>query len=811
MSLWIIVWVPGAKLNWIKVRTMKFLEDLKTRRLYLDGAMGSLLQSKLEDIGPVPEALVLTHPTIIREIYEAYIKAGSNIIVTCTFGANGYKLKDTKYSQKEIVEAAVRIAKEAGAEYVALDIGPIGALIGDLGDISFKEAYNYFAELIEHGTKAGADILFFETMTDIYEVKAGILAAKDHSNLPIMASMTFEAMGRTLTGSDPLTVVSILEGLGVDALGINCSTGPDKMMPVIDELLRYASVPVVVQPNAGLPRVEKGKTCYDITSDEFAAYMAQIAQKGASLLGGCCGTTPEYIKKTIEQTKNVPLPNATAQKPEQNLALVSTGTKTVVLGKDICIIGESINPTTNPALKEELRRGELGLIKKLALEQKKMGAQILDINLGLPDIDEKEMMLKAVSAISALVDLPLQIDSSDPEVIEAVLKSYNGKPIINSVNGEKASMEKILPIAKAYGACILGLTMDEGGIPDKAEKRLEIGKRIIQKAKALGIPKKNILLDCLVLTASAQQDQVKETLKTLELIKNELGVPTVLGVSNISFGLPNRALVNRTFLTMALTVGLNTPIMDPSDLGMVDAIAAFRGLNGYDENCIGYVSKYKDKPAINTKTSEQSKASDLKTMVVEGMKEEAAAATERLLQTIKPMDVVNNYLIPGLDIVGEDFESGEAFLPNLIYAAETVQKSFEIIKKHLSEDEQIVKGKIILATVSGDVHDIGKNILKVILENYGYEVLDLGKDVASETIVEAVKREDIKLVGLSALMTTTVKNMAEAVSILKEACPDTRIMVGGAVLNPEYAKEIKADYYGKDAKAGVNIAQEVFR
>lgn len=790
---------------------MKFTEALKTKRLYFDGAMGSLLQAKLENIGPVPEALTLTHPEIIQDIYKAYIEAGSDIITTCTFGANGYKLGNTEYDQKAIITAAVKLAKELNPGYVALDIGPLGALIGSLGEISFDEAYHYFAQMVEIGTSAGADVLLIETVTDIYEMKAAVLAAKEHSDLPVIASMTFEENGRTLTGSDPLTIVTILEGLGVDAIGINCSTGPDKMMPVIDTLLKYASVPVVVQPNAGLPRDVSGKTCYDITSDDFAAYMAEIAQKGASVLGGCCGTTPEYIQKTIAATKGLPLPDFSALSTEQELTLVATATRTVVLGQDIRIIGESINPTTNAALKEELRRGELSLVKKLAMEQKKEGAHVLDINLGLPDIDEKEMMLKAVDAVSNLVDLPLQIDSSDPEVIEAVLRQYNGKPIINSVNGEKGSMDRILPIARKYGACVLGLTMDEKGIPEKAEERLAIGKRIIYQAESMGIPKKNMLLDCLVLTASAQQEMVKETIKALELIHSELQVPTVLGVSNISFGLPNRELMNRTFLTMAFTAGLNTPIMNPADQGMMDVVASFRGLWGYDESCIQYVTKYNSKETTAAAVEKKSGGlPDLRTMVVEGMKEEAAGATEELLKTLDPMAVVNDYLIPGLDIVGEEFETGEAFLPNLIFAAEAVQRSFEIIKSHLSAEEQIVKGRIVLATVSGDVHDIGKNILKVILENYGYEILDLGKDVDTAKIIETVQKENIRLVGLSALMTTTVKNMAETVSQLHEHCPETAVMVGGAVLNAEYAADIGADYYGKDAKAGVNIAQDIF-
>ncbi|MEG0309815.1 MAG: homocysteine S-methyltransferase family protein [Eubacterium sp.] len=788
---------------------MKLDKILNDKRLYLDGAMGSLLQSKLEDIGPIPEVLNITHPEILQEIHQSYVNAGANIISTCTFGANHYKLKKCDYTQEEIITAAVKNARAANPDYVALSIGTIGALIGPLGEISFKQAYDYYAEMITCGDKVGVDILLLETMTDIYEAKAAVLAAKENSDLPIIVSMTYEENGRTLTGSDPLTVVTILEALGVDAIGINCSTGPDKMIPIIETLVKYACVPVVVQPNAGLPRIENGKTCYDITADEFATYMAKIAQSGALILGGCCGTTPEYIKKTIEMTQNIKS-SVRKDSKEQTLTLVATATRTMVLGDDVCIIGECINPTTNDALKEELHKGKLDLIKKLAIDQKKEGAHILDINLGLPDIDEKAMMIKAVSAISNLVDLPLQIDSSDPEVIEGVLREYNGKPIINSVNGERRSMEKILPIAKKYGACVLGLTMDENGIPEKAEKRLIIGKYIVKTAEEYGLAKKNILLDCLVLTASAQQKAVKETVKALKMIRSELDIPTVLGVSNISFGLPNRELMNRTFLTMALSAGLNTPIMNPGDTEMMDTIAAFRGLWNFDDHCIDYVTKYnKRDKQINLKTPEA--MADLKEIVVEGRKEEALAVTEMLLETHAPLEIVNQYLIPGLDIVGEEFESGEVFLPNLIFAAETVQCAFDVIKKHLSAEEQITKGRIILATVSGDVHDIGKNILKVILENYGYDIIDLGKDVDEGLLVETVKKEAVKLIGLSALMTTTVKNMESAIVRLKTECPGVKIMVGGAVLNADYSKNIGADYYGKDAKAGVNIAQIVFK
>ena len=789
---------------------MKFTEALKSGRLYFDGALGSLMQARFTEIGPFPEVLSITEAEKMQDIHREYVAAGADVISTNTFGAFSHKLAGCGYTQREVVQAAVDNARAAGAKYVALDLSTIGALIGALGEVSFDEAYGYFKELMVLGEAAGADLILIETMTDVYETKAAVLAAKENTSLPVVVSMTFEENGRTLTGSDPATVVTVLEGLGIDALGVNCSTGPDKMMPIVEEMLRWSSLPLIVQPNAGIPRVVDGVTCFDIDADTFAGYMADMAQKGVRLLGGCCGTTPEHIRKMVAATKNLPL-QALQNTPERSQTAVATATRTLILGKDIRVIGECINPTTNDALKTALRAGDIALVKQLAVEQKNQGAHILDINLGLPDIDEKALMCRAVEAVSQAVDIPLQIDSSDPEVLEAALRHYNGKPIINSVNGESASLAKILPIAKKYGACLLGLTMDETGIPETADKRVAIGKRIVAAAEAQGIPRKNLLLDCLVLTASAQQKAVTETTKALTMIKQTLGVPTVLGVSNISFGLPNRALMNRTFLTTALAAGLDTPIMNPADREMMDAIAAFRALWSYDVSCRDYVAAYS--ATANSQKSESPRMevqSDLKELVVEGMADEAVAATQKLLETLSPLEIVDRYLIPGLDVVGEQFETGEAFLPNLIFAAETVQAAFEMIKAQLGDQEPIVKGRLILATVAGDVHDIGKNILKVILENYGYEIIDLGKDVAEDEIIETIRSENIRLVGLSALMTTTVKNMASAVDRIHRDCPGVTVMVGGAVLNPEYAKSIGADFYGKDAKAGVSIAQKIF-
>ena len=800
--------------------------DIKTilgnERLYLDGGMGSMIQKRIENPGPIPEELNLTHPEVIGEIQAAYVAAGADILVANTFGANAQKMAGSPYSVNEVVRAAVRIAKAQHPRFVAMDIGPTGALIGDLGDLSFDAAKACFAEAVRAGAAAGADLIFIETMTDIYEARAAVLAAKEHCDLPIICSMTYEDNGRTLTGSDPETVVTILEGLGVDAIGINCSTGPDRMMPVIDRLLKAASVPVVVEPNAGLPRVADGETVYDIDAAAFAGFMREIAAKGAAVLGGCCGTTPDYIAATIAQTRSIALPARTAMRRPMRIA---SATRTVTLGEDIRVIGEAINPTTNPELKADLRRGKMTVVKRLAMEQKRQGADILDVNVGLPEVDEAALMVQAVHAISQVVDLPLQIDSTKPEVIEAVLKNYNGKPLINSVNGEAASMAGILPIVAHYGAAVLGLTLDDAGIPATAAGRVAVADKLIAAAAGQGIGLEHIAIDCLVLTASAQQAGVRETLEAVRAVKAKYGVPTVLGVSNISFGLPNRRLINKTFLTMALAAGLDTPIMKAADAEMMNAVSAYRALSGLDDGCMAYVAAHKDDqdrattvpprpvPAADAKGAEAAPPAgeaDVIGMVVDGLKDEIVPVVQEMLTRMPPMDIVNNYLIPGLDKIGDLFETGEVFLPNLIFAAETVQNAFAEIKKAIKSDAQPAKGTVVLATVKGDVHDIGKNILRVIMENYGYRVVDLGKDVDPEVIVDAARREGAGLVGLSALMTTTVKNMEITIARLKAELPEVPVMVGGAVMNETYAQSIHADFYGKDARAGVAIADKVF-
>ncbi len=787
---------------------MKFREMLKEKRLYLDGAMGSLLQNQIDAIGLIPEVLNMTHPQVIKNIHRSYMEAGANIILANTFGINGYKLKDSGYDVSQMVAVAINNLKELSPDFVALDVGPLGALIGSIGDLSFEQAITYFKEVMAAGQAAGADLVVIETMSDINEARAAVIAAKEVTSLPIIVSMTYEENGRTLTGSDPLTVVNILQGLGVDCLGINCSTGPEKMVPIIKDLLDYASVPIMVEPNAGLPKMVDGQTRYDLSVDAFAQMMTDIAQMGAMVLGGCCGTSPDHISKMIAATEDLPI----FLPPAKAFTAASSSTKTEVLGQDILVIGENINPTTNQALKEGLRAGDLALVADLAVQQKKAGARLLDINLGLPEIDEVVMMQGAVALVSRLVDCPLVIDSSNPQVIEAVVRAYPGKAIINSVNGKASSMATIFPIAKKYGALVLGLTMDEAGLPDSAAKRMAIAEKMIREAANYGLDTNQLLIDCLVLTASAQQKEVRETLEAVRRIRQTYNIPTVLGVSNISFGLPRRDLLNRTFLTMALQAGLTNPIINPSDGEMINAIDAFRALWGYDHQCRFYADHYKNKEGLEKKELIDDQVLDLGTIIKEGLSDKAKAETQRLLETQEPLEIVNTFIIPALDAVGDAFETGECFLPHLIFAAETAKKAFEAIKEKMTASgrTQVSRGTIILATVEGDVHDIGKNIVKVVLENYGYTMIDLGKDVKAEVIVDAIATGDVKLVGLSALMTTTVRNMETIINSIKEKYPQTKIMVGGAVLTKDYATAIGADYYGKDAREGANIAKQVF-
>ncbi len=778
--------------------------------LVFDGGMGTMLQAYGLKGGELPEGLNISNPDMILKIHKEYIAAGADIITTNTFGANRYKLEDSGLSVGEVVKSALKIAREAaGDRFVAQDIGPIGQLMEPYGTLSFRDAYDAFKEQIIAGAASGADVILIETMSDIYEAKAAILAAKENSPLPVICTMTFQADGRTLTGTDPMTMVNIISHLGVAALGVNCSLGPKDIMPLLAQILRYSAVPVIVQPNAGLPTLVDGKTIYDISPEQFGKYMGDMAELGAVILGGCCGTTPLHIKELRKAISGLK-----PYRPEvKKHTAVSSATATVVLGEGAKIIGERINPTGKKRLKEALRNADMDYLLREAVAQRDAGAHILDVNVGLPEIDEKAMMVKAVKELQSIVNLPLQLDSVSPGVIEAAARICSGRPIINSVNGEEKIMETIFPIAKKYGCLIVALTLDERGIPEKAEDRLEIAEKIVEKAGEYGIDKEDIIVDCLVLTASAQQKEVQETIKAVALVKEKLGLATTLGVSNVSFGLPDRELLNRTFLAMALTAGLDAPILNPMAEAMVNTIKAYNVLWNIDKEAAEYI-KSCPTGIEKSATKEKESSNDLKKIIIDGMKEEAAPMVRQLLKELNGMEIVDGYLIPALDVVGQKYESGEIFLPQLIQAAETVKKAFEAIKDNMLQNSEgaskVSKGKIVVATVKGDIHDIGKNIVKILLENYGFEVYDLGKDVQIEKVVEKVKEEKVALVGLSALMTTTVKSMEDTIKALRQHCPGCRVIVGGAVLNPDYAKMIGADFYAKDARETVKFARKFY-
>lgn len=782
---------------------MDFKALLNKNYIILDGAMGTMLQSQGLEVGGIPELLNVTEPEKLVNIHKSYINAGSDIVYANTFGANRYKMADCGYSVEELISTAVKNAKKAceGTDaLVALDIGPIGQLLEPTGTLKFEEAYDLFKEEILAGKDA--DIIVFETMTDIYEVKAGVLAAKENSNKPIIVTMTFEQNMRTFTGCSIPSMALTLNGLGVDAIGINCSLGPKELLPIVKELSQWTNLPIVIKPNAGLPDPVTNE--YNVMPKEFADYILELNKYGIKIVGGCCGTTPDYIKETVSALSTV--------KPVTNNNVIPSAicspTTTVIIDQPR-IIGERINPTGKKLFKQALKDNNIDYILGQAIEQVQGGAEILDVNVGLPDIDEKEMMVKVLKSIQGIVDVPLQIDSTVPEVLEAALRVYNGKPLVNSVNGEDEILHKILPLVKKYGGAVLGLTLDKDGIPKEAQKRFNIAKKIMETAMSYGIPKEDIYIDCLTLTASAEQEAVLETLNALEKVKNELGLKTVLGVSNISFGLPNRELINSTFLSMALMKGLDLPIMNPNVASMTGAVRAYRLLANHDKNSTEFISNYGNTtPVVNTTDTSNH---TLEYAIEKGLKSEAKAITTKLLESNSPMEIINNIIIPTLDKTGTEFETGKIFLPQLILSASVSQEAFEVLKAEIAKtsDNTISKGKIVVATVKGDVHDIGKNIVKVLLENYGYDVIDLGKDVEYEAVLKAVQENDCHLVGLSALMTTTLGSMADTIKLLRDNNCDCKIMVGGAVLTPEYAEKIGADYYSKDAKQSVDIAKEV--
>lgn len=778
----------------------------------LDGAMGTLIQKSGVKYDSVPETLNITHPELIESFHKAYADAGSDIVYANTFGANGYKLKESGYSVDEIIKSGVENAKKAvqGTDcLVALDIGPIGQLLEPAGSLSFDSAYDYFKEQIVAGQDA--DVIVFETMTDLYELKAAVLAAKENSDKPIIATMTFERNGRTFTGVSPAAMAVTLTGLGVDALGVNCSLGPDELEGVVSEISKYTDLPLVIKANAGLPDPNSNE--YDILPDKFADCVADLLKYGVKIIGGCCGTTPEYIaeiRKILADKSYQP------QKKSVDTTVCSASTVVEINGPRI--IGERINPTGKKLFKQALVDNNIDYILTQALSQVSGGAEILDVNVGHPEIDEKKMMVRVLKAIQSVCDAPLQIDSTKPDVLDSGLRYYNGKPIVNSVNGEEKSLSTVLPLVKKYGASVVGLTLDENGIPKTAEGRFEIAKRIVSRAEELGIDRRDVYIDCLTLTVSAEQDACRETLKALHRVKTELGCKTCLGVSNISFGLPNRELVNRTFLTMALEEGLDLPIINPNVESMTGAVRAYRVLSGIDKNSVEFINAYNDAAPAVTSAPKNTEV-DIFTAVYNGLKSEGAAVTKRLLDTTDAMQIVNEMLIPALDRVGDDFEKNKIFLPQLIQSANTAQECFEVIKNHISKTSgsPVSKGKIILATVKGDIHDIGKNIVKVLLDNYGYTVVDLGRDVDPQLVVDTAVEQNIKMIGLSALMTTTLKSMEDTIKLIRQTKelqnPDGTskcvVFVGGAVLTEEYAMKIGADYYCKDAKESVDTAKRV--
>lgn len=807
---------------------MDFKTLLEKKYVLLDGAMGTMLQKNGLKLGGIPEELNFEHPELITKIHSEYIKSGADIVYTNTFGANRYKLEHSKYSVNEIVKKAISNAKDATNgtnSIVALDIGPIGQMLAPSGTLSFEEAYDIFKETLVAGKDA--DVIVFETMTDLLEIKAAVLAAKENTDKPIMCTMTFEDNMRTFTGCQISAMALTLEGLGVDAIGVNCSLGPKEMYPVIVELCKWTKLPIILKPNAGLP--DPKTNTYDISPEKFAEYMGKISELGVKIYGGCCGTTPEYISALKQM-----LDSSNIDKREEITieTTVCSATNTVIINEPR-IIGERINPTGKKLFKEALVNNNISYILNQAISQVNAGADILDVNVGLPGIDEKEMMVTVLKAIQSISDVPLQIDSTIPEVLEAALRVYNGKPLVNSVNGEEKSLSTVLPLVKKYGACVVGLTLDEGGIPKKAEDRFAIAKKILKRAVMLGIPKENICIDCLTLTASAEQEGVVETLKAVKMVKEQLGLKTVLGVSNISFGLPNRELINQNFLAMALQNGLDLPIINPNVTAMTGTMRAYKLLMNIDKDSREYIKNYSNMLIKTTATtngaqagtnSDSSAASsgcsssivsgsdmNLKYAIENGLKEEGAKITAKLLETMDSMEIVNEMLIPALDEAGSKFEKGIIFLPQLILSAGVAQAAFEEIKKNISNksEKPISKGRIVIATVKGDIHDIGKNIVKVLLENYGYTVIDLGKDVEYQEVVDAAIKNKAKLVGLSALMTTTLVSMEKTIELLRENNVDCKIMVGGAVLTPEYAKKIGADYYAKDAKESVDIAKKV--
>lgn len=791
-------------------------ERLGKELLYFDGGMGTMLQERGLQPGELPETWNLLHAEEIREIHRKYIEAGSDIVLTNTFGANALKFHDDAYSLEEIVNAAVGHVKAAAEQagngrriYTALDIGPTGKLLKPMGDLDFETAYEAYKEVMIYGEKAGADLIHIETMSDTYELKAAVLAAKENTSLPVFATTIFDERGKLLTGADVPSVVALLEGLRVDAFGINCGMGPEQMIPILEQITKYSSLPVIVKPNAGLPKQKNGQTYYDVSPEEFAEVMKKIVEMGAVVIGGCCGTTPDHIKAMADACRMIPI------KPveKKNFTMVSSYGQSVFLGTGSKIIGERINPTGKKRFKQALKEHDLDYILREGITQQDNGAHILDVNVGLPDIDEPALMKEVVQELQSVTSLPLQIDTVDVEAMEGALRIYNGKAMVNSVSGKQESMDKVFPLIQKYGGVVIGLALDENGIPADAEGRVQVAKKIIAEAAKYGIEKKDIVIDALAMTISSEPEGAKITLETLRRLRDEVGVCTVLGVSNISFGLPSRPIVNSIFYTMAMQNGLSVGIINPGSEDMMKAWYAFHALMALDSNCEKYIARYAQQPGTTPVQAAGGKHTmTLQSAIERGLKEEASSITAELAEQKDALDIINEELIPALNNVGEGFEKGTVFLPQLLMSAESAKSAFAVLKERMDQSGEVQekKGKVILATVKGDIHDIGKNIVKVLLENYSFDVIDLGKDVPPEKVVETVLEQDVHLVGLSALMTTTVVSMEETIRQLREKAPDCLVMVGGAVLNQEYADMIGADFYGKDAMQSVHYAQKVF-
>ncbi len=793
---------------------MNIREKLKSGRIYLDGGMGTLLQARGLKAGELPERWNIERPEEIERIHSEYLEAGCDVITANTFGANILKFNQEELS--EIITNGVKIAKAAAEgysgtkeRYTALDIGPTGRLLKPLGDLDFEDAVKVFSKTVKIGVSCGVDLILIETMNDSYETRAAVLAAKENSTLPIFVTNTFDEGGKLMTGADVETMVTLLEGLSVDALGINCGLGPDKMMNIVDDFVKYSSTPLIVNPNAGLPKIENGKTVFDVTPEDFSKYMREIAKKGVMIMGGCCGTTPGHIRELIKNTEDIKYKAIT----EKNETKVSSYTKTVSFSDKPVLIGERINPTGKPLFKAALKNSDYDYILKEGISQEEAGAQILDVNVGLPEIDEPFVLEKTVKLLQSVTDLPLQLDTSDTEAMEKALRIYNGKALINSVNGKKEVMDKIFPLVKKYGGTLIALTLDEEGIPENADGRIKIAEKIIKEAERYGILPKDIIVDPLAMTISADTSSALTTLEAIRRLSQK-GIKTSLGVSNVSFGLPRREFINSTFFAITLTNGLSAAIMNPHSDEMMRVYKSFLALSGLDDNCQGYI-EYASAQENEPKEKEEvlNPLDGLKKAITKGLLDEGIKYTEKLMGEKKALDIINEAIIPALNNVGKAFEEKRTFLPQLLMSAECAKGAFDLLKKSMIKDGEEGKDrpKIVLATVKGDIHDIGKNIVKVLLQNYDFNVFDLGKDVEPSLIVRKSKEENVKLVGLSALMTTTVPSMEETIKLLKEELPDVSVMVGGAVLTEEYADMIGADKYVCDAMESVRYAEEILR